>query len=143
MSAVKRQLAVRACRAVSKWSQAKVCSLQQHPPCLVGPDASPFGFVPPCLCLWCGQPDRAFLCLCVVWSAGQSLSVSLCGVVSRTEPFRVSVWCGQPDRAFPTLRAPLSGTFLQTLPDLVTPLKGHSLSPRDAVSAVRKVRVLI
>ena len=29
-----------------------------------------------------------------------------------------------------TLRAPLSGTFLQTLPDLVTPLKGHSLSPR-------------
>ena len=30
-----------------------------------------------------------------------------------------------------TLRAPLSGTFLQTLPDLVTPLKGHSLSPRS------------
>ena len=29
-----------------------------------------------------------------------------------------------------TLPAPLSGTFLQTLPDLVTPLKGHSLSPR-------------
>ena len=24
----------------------------------------------------------------------------------------------------------LSGTFLQTLPELVTPLKGHSLSPR-------------
>ena len=32
-----------------------------------------------------------------------------------------------------TLRAPLSGTFLQTLPDLVTPLKGHSLSLRAAV----------
>ena len=31
----------------------------------------------------------------------------------------------------PTLRAPLSGTFLQTLPDLVTPLKRHSLSPRS------------
>ena len=30
-----------------------------------------------------------------------------------------------------TLRAPLSGAFLQTLPDLVTPLKGHSLSPRS------------
>ena len=30
-----------------------------------------------------------------------------------------------------TLRAPLSGTFLQTLLDLVTPLKGHSLSPRS------------
>jgi len=31
----------------------------------------------------------------------------------------------------PTLRASLSGIFLQTLPDLVTPLKGHSLSPRS------------
>ena len=30
-----------------------------------------------------------------------------------------------------TLRTSLSGTFLQTLPDLVTPLKGHSLSPRS------------
>ena len=30
-----------------------------------------------------------------------------------------------------TLRASLSGTFLQTLPDLVTPLKGHTLSPRS------------
>ena len=30
-----------------------------------------------------------------------------------------------------TLRASLSGTFLQTLPDLVTTLKGHSLSPRS------------
>ena len=31
----------------------------------------------------------------------------------------------------PTLRASLSGTFLQTLPDLVMPLKGLSLSPRS------------
>ena len=30
-----------------------------------------------------------------------------------------------------TLRESLSGTFLQTLPDLVTPLKGHSLPPRS------------
>ena len=30
-----------------------------------------------------------------------------------------------------TLRTSLSGTFLQTLPDLVTSLKGHSLSPRS------------
>ena len=30
-----------------------------------------------------------------------------------------------------TLRASLSGTFLQTLPDLVMSLKGHSLSPRS------------
>ena len=29
-----------------------------------------------------------------------------------------------------TLRASLSGTFLQILPELVTPPKGHSLSPR-------------
>ena len=31
-----------------------------------------------------------------------------------------------------TLPASLSGTFLQTLPDLVMPLKGHSLSPRSS-----------
>ena len=42
----------------------------------------------------------------------------------------------------------LSGTFLQTLPDLVTPLKGHSIFistqlSTDAVSALRKVWVLI
>ena len=30
-----------------------------------------------------------------------------------------------------TLRASLSGTFLQTLPDLAAPLKGHSLSPHS------------
>ena len=30
----------------------------------------------------------------------------------------------------PTLQALLSGTLLQTLPDLITPLKGHSLFPR-------------
>ena len=30
-----------------------------------------------------------------------------------------------------TPRASLSGTFLQTLPDLATPLKGYSLSPRS------------
>ena len=30
--------------------------------------------------------------------------------------------------------APTSGTFLQILPDLVTPLKGHSLSPRSCPS---------
>ena len=38
-----------------------------------------------------------------------------------------------------TLRASLSGTFLQTLPDLVTSLKRHSLSPRRCPP----VRVLI
>ena len=37
----------------------------------------------------------------------------------------------QKVRVLITLRAPLSGTFIQTLPDLVTPLKGHSLTPRS------------
>ena len=48
---------------------------------------------------------------------------------------------------YATLRASLSGTFLQTLPDIVTPLKGAlSISAQlstDVVSALRKVRVLI
>ena len=38
---------------------------------------------------------------------------------------------GGGGRGVGTLRASLSSTFLQTLPDLVTPLKGHSLSPRS------------
>ena len=47
-----------------------------------------------------------------------------------------------------TLRASLSGTFLQTLTDLVTPQKGHSISisaqlSTDAVCALQKVWVLI
>ena len=59
-----------------------------------------------------------------------------------------SRWTEWKDNEPPTLRAPLSGTFLQTLPDLVTPLKGHSFFisaqlSSDAVSALRKVRVLI
>ena len=45
-----------------------------------------------------------------------------------------------------TLQALLSGTFLQTLQDLITPLKGHSLFfaqlSTDLVSALRKVWVL-
>ena len=51
-----------------------------------------------------------------------------------------------PHRVFYTLRASLSGTLLQTLPALVTPLKGYSISAQlssDAVSALRKVSVLI
>ena len=45
-------------------------------------------------------------------------------------------WFNQPanlfnDNSTGTLLASLSGTFLQTLPDLVTPLKGHPLSPRS------------
>ena len=36
----------------------------------------------------------------------------------------------------PTFRAPLSDTFLQTLPELVTPLKGHSLMTQESTDAV-------
>ena len=45
-----------------------------------------------------------------------------------------------------SLRASFSTTFLQTLPELVTPLKGHSLPPHSCPptrSAPRKVWVLI
>ena len=38
-----------------------------------------------------------------------------------------SLNAGSDVTLFGTLRTPLSGTFLQTLPDLVTPLKGYSL----------------
>ena len=38
----------------------------------------------------------------------------------------------------PTLRASLSGTFLQTLPDLVTPLKGHSIFISAQLSMQRR-----
>ena len=37
-----------------------------------------------------------------------------------------------------TLRASLSGTFLQTLSDLVTPPKGHSLSPAAVQRRVQR-----
>ena len=37
----------------------------------------------------------------------------------------------RPESDVTTLRSSLSGAFLQTLPDLVTPLKGHSLSARS------------
>ena len=35
------------------------------------------------------------------------------------------------EHRFPAPSPSLSGTFLQTLPHLVTPLKGYSLSPRS------------
>ena len=50
------------------------------------------------------------------------------------------------ERLYLTLRAPLSSTFLQTLPDLVTPLRAFFISTQlstDAVSALRKFQVLI
>ena len=53
-------------------------------------------------------------------------------VVTAIGLFVTEVGQGMSDQALPTLRASLSGTFLQTLPGLVTPLKGHSLSPNSA-----------
>ena len=44
---------------------------------------------------------------------------------------RCSLYPFRADCTVPTLPPSLSGTFLQTLPDLVTPLKGHSLSQRS------------
>ena len=61
---------------------------------------------------------RDYVCVSFSWrSAGQSL---------RADGWREA-----------TLRAPLSGIFLQTLPGLVTPLKGHSLSPCPCCPATR------
>ena len=59
------------------------------------------------LCLW---SSSTFTLFCTLRSASETISLH----ILRT-----------------TLRASLSGTFLQTLPDLVTPLKGHSLSLRS------------
>ena len=65
-----------------------------------------------------GRGPGACVCVCV-WGGGGGngrLYRALYGVTTRVTR---------------TLRASLSGTFLQTLPDLVTPLKGHSLSQRS------------
>ena len=62
-------------------------------------------------------------------------------------PYCVDWWNARRRESDPTLRASLSGTFFQTLPELVNLLKGHSIFisaqlSADAVSALRKVRVL-
>ena len=56
--------------------------------------------------------------------------VCFCQPLYKRSTFLLGIWACHL-RVLSTLRAPLSGTFLQTLPDLVTPLKGHSLSPRS------------
>ena len=58
-----------------------------------------------------------------VYIDGQGTHVLPCGKIPGGEERGGMGWA--------TLRASLSGTFLQTLPDLVTPLKGHSESPRS------------
>ena len=73
-------------------------------------------------------------------SAYQSNTLPLGQTGSRKEypfsgvPKSGRVWRKVPEsdaRSVITLRASLSGTFLQILPELLTPLKGHSLSPRS------------
>ena len=65
-------------------------------------------------------------------SVGFSCGQKFMGRQWRYEPtlrrVRRSSWRSS-SRGCSTLQASLSGTFLQTLPDLVTPLKGHHLSP--------------
>ena len=82
-----------------------------------------------------GSPFSSKFVVC-----GYCLNVTLCLVihetVNRLSPLLISFNAGVVLVAIVTvmgtLRAPpLSGTFLQTLPDLVTPLKGHSLFPRS------------
>ena len=73
-----------------------------------------------CVCV------RLVVCVCVRARAfGCVLLLCLCVVVC------VCVWLCVVCVCVCALRASLSDTFLQTLPELVTPLKGHSLSPRN------------
>ena len=53
------------------------------------------------------------------------------GAATDSRPVHLSHSAASMDREWYTLRASLSGTLLQTLPDLVTQLKGYSLSPRS------------
>ena len=62
------------------------------------------------------------------WRGNTALTLPLFWRRSTVSP----VFFGRyPRPVEPTLQAPFSGTFLQTLPDLVTSLNGHSLSPRS------------
>ena len=85
-----------------------------------------------------GHGSFASLHTCRLSSAGCRLYRRVCegAVVSHSNTdvrspvaWRAACVCTGYNRA--TLPASLSGTFLQTLPDLVTPLKGHFLSPRS------------
>ena len=66
----------------------------------------------------------------------------LSSLVSATERQQLHTLAFPSVSAQTTLRASLSGTFLQTLPDLLTPLKGHLLISAqlssDAVSGPPK-----
>ena len=68
----------------------------------------------------CTPPKAQPLPGVLYWSRFESSSMALSDTVTRVTGGAL---------VCTTLRASLSGTFLQTLPDLVTPLKGHSLSP--------------
>ena len=83
-----------------------------------------------CVCwvgvLCCVWGFASVCCVCSVW-----VSACMCSVfVGRGWGVVINIM--QLDHLHaPTLWASLSGTLLQTLPDLVTPLKGYSLSPRS------------
>ena len=87
-----------------------------------------------CCTLECNSIEQS------VQGCGMTLSV-YCGLTATFSPVFAGwnvqcclrpygvLWTG--GRGWCTLRTSLSGTFLQTLPDLLTSLKGHSLSPRS------------
>ena len=52
--------------------------------------------------------------------------------VQQAPPYTPTVQAETTGYVGTTLRASLSGTFFQALPDLIPPLKGHSLSPRSS-----------
>ena len=100
-----------------------------------------------CVCDCCLERFGLSAVVCVslllraVWFVSSCVCVCVCvivassGLVCQQLCVCVCVWLLPRAVWFVTscitLQAPLSGTFLQTLPDLVTPLKGHSLSPRN------------
>ena len=62
-----------------------------------------------------------------------TLALRRCGAIGRGAEGGGAGGVGVEGVRF-TLRASLSGTFLQTLPDFVMSLKGHALSPRSCLA---------
>ena len=78
----------------------------------------------------CAESTSIFCCWLVGFNLWAKVGSHSLGFSSRLLFVMLSwaeaVWV--IDSPVPTLQALLSGTFLQTLPDLVMPLKGHSIS---------------
>ena len=70
----------------------------------------------------------AIIWVTMTMSSGEQQIASLGDLLGPLVVFQVECLRCERCRVRLTLRALLSGTFLQTLPDLVTPLKGHSFN---------------